>query len=102
MGVLIHAEHGHPVRRVFADVDAAEHGADGVGKRSAPGHDDEPAPRAERSERLRDEIERAGFAEQPAADLDDRVNDRRFAGHEVTVSAASSAASNSAAAAAGA
>ena len=84
--VLIHAEHGHPVRRVVADLDAAEHGADGIGERSASGHDDEPAAWAERGKCLRDEIEGAGFAEESTPHLDDRVNDLCLLRHEGTVS----------------
>src|SRR5438477_539375 len=84
--VLIHAEHGHPVRRVVADLDAAEHGADGIGERSASGHDHEPAAWAERGKCLRDEIEGAGFAEESTPHLDDRVNDLCLLRHEGTVS----------------
>ncbi len=102
VGVLIHPEHGHPVGRVFADLHPPEHGANRLRERPAAGHDDEPTPRAEGCERLDDEIERARFAQQSAADLHHRMDDPRLVRHAGTGFVASSVASSSATAAAGA
>jgi len=48
--VLVHPEHRHPVRRVFADLDPLEHFPDRVGERTAPRKHQEPATGSERGQ----------------------------------------------------
>ena len=91
MGVLIHPQHRHPVRRVLADLGPLEHLAYGLGERPATRDDDQASAPPEGGDRLDGELEGTRLAEQAPADFEDGMHRRRSAPHEGNSSATAAA-----------
>src|SRR5439155_14200640 len=89
--ILVHPEHGHPMRGVLPDLDAPKHLTDRVGERPSSRDDGDPATWRERGQGFDDQVEGPGFPEQSAADLHDGVHTGGFVRHEGKSSATAAA-----------
>lgn len=73
MRVLVHREHGHPVRRIIGEMNPAIDVTHRVGERTAAWDDEDPALARSRTDRRHDRVEVRRVREQRTADLDDNL-----------------------------
>ena len=75
MRVLIHGQHGHPVRRIIGEPEPPIHFADRVGEGPAARHDQQSTRAGGGADRRERGVEMFSARQQPAAELHDGFDD---------------------------